>query len=143
MRINVPFGFSARFVRRAVSFSDFLSHRPSLWPLFDFFFPDFHLFFLWADTSSARPPAHSCRLLSPGACRAKILSHCGAEPPSSCAEPQDRMAGGDGSVYVLTQTDFVLLALLAFVCLYMIPRRVYRWVRGGGGRSEDKGNKDA
>ena len=78
--------------------------------------------------------------LSAGACRAKFLSHCGAEPPSSCAEPQDRMAGGDGSVYVLTQTDFVLLALLAFVCLYMIPRRVYRWVRGGGGRSEDKGD---
>lgn len=52
MRINVPFGFSARFVRRAVSFSDFLSHRPSLWPLFDFFFPDFHLFFF----SSGRTP---------------------------------------------------------------------------------------
>jgi len=142
MRINVPFGFSTRFVRRAVSFSYFLSHRPSLWPLFDFFFLTSILFFLWADTSSARPPAQSGRL-SPRACRAKFLSHCGAEPPSSCAEPQDRMAGGDGSVYVLTQTDFVLLALLAFVCLYMIPRRVYRWVRGGGGRSEDKGNKDA
>ena len=46
MRINVPFGFSTRFVRRAVSFSYFLSHRPSLWPLFDFFFPDeFHFVF--------------------------------------------------------------------------------------------------
>jgi hypothetical protein len=144
MRINVPFGFSTRFVRRAVSFSYFLSHRPSLWPLFDFF-PDFHFVFPLERTpqvARARPPAQSCRL-SAGACRAKFLSHCGAEPPSSCAEPQDRMAGGDGSVYVLTQTDFVLLALLAFVCLYMIPRRVYRWVRGGGGRSEDKGNKDA
>ena len=131
-------GFSTRFVRRAVSLSDFLSHRPSLWPLL--IFSCIPLF--WADTSGARPPAIVPAL--PRACRAKFLSHyCGAEPPSSCAEPQDRMAGGDGSVYVLTQTDFVLLALLAFVCLYMIPRRVYRWVRGGGGRSEDKGNKDA
>ena len=100
------------------------------------------LFFLWADTSNC-PPASTIVPALPTRLRAKFLSHCGAEPPSSCAEPQDRMAGGDGSVYVLTQTDFVLLALLAFVCLYMIPRRVYRWVRGGGGRSEDKGNKDA
>ena len=46
MRINVPFGFSTRFVRRAVSFSCFLSHRPSLWPLFDFFFLTSILFFL-------------------------------------------------------------------------------------------------
>lgn len=84
------------------------------------------------------------------------------------------MAGGDGSVYVLTQLvraggpvafvcvsedvfwlvgrknelnytaqsfptsipylavsqDFVLFTLLAFVCLYILPRRILRWIRG-------------
>ena len=58
------------------------------------------------------PLARSCPL--PRACRAKFLSHwCRA--PRRLRGAQDRMAGGDGSVYVLTQTDFVLLALLAFV----------------------------
>ena len=89
------------------------------------------------------------------------------------------MAGGEGTVYVLTQTvsdsmkqtrmfspdrsernvlgltvgsrrshtlptlpqDFVLLTLLAVVCIYVLPKRVYRWMRSKP--VEGKAGKDA
>lgn len=40
------------------------------------------------------------------------------------------MTGGFATVYVFTQTDFVLLTLLVVVCIYVLPKKVITWIRG-------------
>lgn len=40
------------------------------------------------------------------------------------------MSGDFANVYVLTQTDFVLLALIFVVCVYVLPKKVITWIRG-------------
>ena len=41
----------------------------------------------------------------------------------------------------LSQQDFVLLTLFAVVCIYVLPKRVYRWMRSKP--VEGKAKKDA
>lgn len=41
----------------------------------------------------------------------------------------------------LSPQDFVLLTLLAVVCIYVLPKRVYRWMRSKP--VEGKAEKDA